>query len=82
MITMTSREFNQNKSRLMKEVKKGPVIVTHRGEPSMVVMTYEKYCSLNKKRTLAEAFADTGVGDIDFEIPRDNDPRDYREVEF
>ena len=84
MITITSREFNQNKSRLLKAIQKGPVVVTNRGEPSLVVLTYRDYCDLKHRRTLGEAFRESSndVADIDWDIPRDNDPRGWREVQF
>lgn len=84
MITITSREFNQNKSRLLKEVQNGPVVVTHRGKPSMVVLTYDEFCSLSHSVTLAESFGNTdaAVADIEFEIPRFNALTGLRKVEF
>ena len=47
MTVMTSREFNQHVSQAQKAAQSDPVIITNRGEPAYVLMTYAEY---EKKR--------------------------------
>lgn len=81
-VTISSREFNQNRAKVKREAKKGPVVVTERGVPSLVVMTVQEFEEIKRMaeqsdkapkkpfRSLAEAIADTSPeSDFDFEIP-------------
>jgi prevent-host-death family protein len=70
---MTSREFNQDTGGAKKAAEDGPVIITDRGKPAHVLMTFEDYVKLSGKgKTIVDLLSATpGVGDIDFEIPRD-----------
>ena len=43
MTVMTSREFNQHVSQAQKAAQSDPVIITNRGEPAYVLMTYAEY---------------------------------------
>lgn len=45
--TLTSREFNQDTARAKKAAAHGPVIVTDRGTPSHVLLSYERYLALS-----------------------------------
>jgi prevent-host-death family protein len=59
--TMTSRQFNQQTSRAKQAADHGPVVVTDRGEPAYVLMSYGEYSKLDKptaNRNAAEALAD------------------------
>ncbi len=79
--TITSREFKQNRAKVKREAKKGPVVITERGVPSLVVMTVEEFETLKARgatppsqpdrpfRSLADALAQTEGGDFDFDIP-------------
>jgi prevent-host-death family protein len=70
MTTMTSREFNHDTARAKREAAHGPVIITDRGRPAHVLMSYEEYARLRgPRRTLAEALYDPATADIDLEIP-------------
>lgn len=40
---MTSREFNQQLNQAQKAAKIAPVIITNRGKPAFVLMSYEEY---------------------------------------
>lgn len=40
---MTSREFNQHTGRAKAAAAHGPVIITDRGEPAYVLMSYQQY---------------------------------------
>lgn len=48
MPTMTSRDFNLHRSSLKQAVANGPVVVTDRGRPSIVVMSIEEYQRLSR----------------------------------
>jgi prevent-host-death family protein len=41
--TFTSRQYNQDASAVKRAAKDGPVIITERGRPAHVLMTYEAY---------------------------------------
>ncbi|UXN35196.1 type II toxin-antitoxin system Phd/YefM family antitoxin [Avibacterium paragallinarum] len=43
MTIMTSREFNQHLNQAQKAAQVAPVIVTNRGEPAYVLMSYADY---------------------------------------
>jgi prevent-host-death family protein len=69
--TLTSREFNQDTSGAKKAARRGPVFITDRGRPAHVLMTIEDYRRLTgNKMSLAEAIAQVGVADFEFEPPR------------
>lgn len=78
--TLSSRELNQDVSRAKKAASQGPVIITDRGQPAHVLLTFEDYQRLTRqRRSIADALAMPGVEDIDFEPPRvviDNRPAD------
>lgn len=58
MTVMTSREFNQNLAKAQKQALQSPVIITKRGEPTYVLMTYEEYSrSQNDNSSLYDFFA-------------------------
>jgi prevent-host-death family protein len=72
--TLSSREFNQDRSRVKKAVKKGPVFVTDRGRPSMVLLSFDEY---QKITSTGKSIVDllrmpegTPAFDFDFEFPR------------
>lgn len=78
MTIMTCREFNQHTSLAQKHARNAPVIITNRGEPAFVLLSYEQYqqtqthakpfksalAALTPPPALAEALAN-----IDFEPP-------------
>ena len=45
--TLTSREFNQDTARAKKAAAKGPVVITDRGAPSHVLLSYDRYLALS-----------------------------------
>lgn len=68
MITMTSREFNQDAGRAKRAAMDGPVFITDRGEPAHVLLTIDDYKKLTEPRhNLAEILACAECADIDFE---------------
>ena len=69
--TVTSRALNQDVSSAKKAARGGPVIITDRGMPSHVLMTYDDYLRLSgSHRRLGAALATPGLSDIDFDPPR------------
>jgi prevent-host-death family protein len=70
--TITSREFHQDSAKVKRAIKKGPVIVTDRGRPSLVVLTYEAYEQLQPKMfvSLADALYMPGAEDIELKLPK------------
>ena len=69
--TLSSREFNQDTDGAKKAALKGPVVITDCGQPTHVLVTYERF------RELTESDADVvsllgmaGAADTDFEAPQ------------
>jgi prevent-host-death family protein len=73
--TLSSREFNQDTSRAKQAARRGPVFITDRGRPAHVLITIEEYQKLTGgPMTLAEALAQHGGGDFDFNPPKIDGP--------
>jgi prevent-host-death family protein len=73
--TISSREFNQDTSRAKKAAQDGPVFITDRGRPAHVLITIEEYQRLTgSQMTLAEALAQPGVPDFEFDPPKIKGP--------
>lgn len=69
--SLTSRELNHDVGRAKKAAESGPVVITDRGRPSHVLMTYSEFERLTGKRqNLVEALSMPGLSTIDFEPPR------------
>jgi prevent-host-death family protein len=69
--TFSSRELNHDVSSAKKAAKSGPVIITDRGKPSHVLMTYGEFERLTgKRRSLVEALSMPGLSGIDLEPSR------------
>ena len=74
--TISSRDFNQDTGGAKKSADKGPVIITDRGRPAHVLMSFEDYQKLiGKGLSLADALAMPGGEDIDFDPPRLDGPK-------
>ena len=72
--TLSSREFNQNASDAKKAANKGPVFITDRGRPAHVLLSIDDYRKLaGRQITLAEAVAQVGASDVDYDPPRVSD---------
>ncbi len=69
--TLSSRQFNQDASKAKKAAKSGPVIITDRGRPAHVLLTYNEYKKITRGQSkIADLLAMPGIEDIEFEIPR------------
>ena len=71
--TVSSREFNQEASKVKRAAANGPVFITDRGQPSHVLLTIEEYQKItDKKESIVELLAMPETADIDFQPPRLN----------
>lgn len=69
--TITSRAFNQDAGAAKKAATSGPVIITDRGRPSHVLMTFDDYRRLTgEARNLVDLLAQPDGDDIAFDPPR------------
>ncbi|MCE3045045.1 type II toxin-antitoxin system Phd/YefM family antitoxin [Legionella sp. 16cNR16C] len=69
--TFSSREFNQDVSKIKKASSHGPVFITDRGHPAHVLLTIEDYLKLSKtKETIVDLLAMPDTTDLDFEAPK------------
>jgi len=69
--TVTSREFNQDVSKIKKAAQNGPVFITDRGHPAHVLLSIEDYLKLTKtKSNIIDLLAMPEAADIDFDIPK------------
>ncbi|MBA3745672.1 type II toxin-antitoxin system prevent-host-death family antitoxin [Sporichthya sp.] len=68
---LTSREFNQDTSGAKRAAERGPVIITDRGEPAHVLLTYAAYAALSPSGGLLALLGHpAGVAEVEFEAPR------------
>jgi prevent-host-death family protein len=72
--TLSSRQFNQDSSKAKKAAEAGPVIITDRGRPAHVLLTFDDYKKLTGGHTkIADLLAIPGGGGLELEIPRMED---------
>lgn len=68
--TLSSRAFNQYASKAKNAAKDGPVIITDRGRPAHVLLTFDDYKKLTGERTnIADLLAMSGAADFELTIP-------------
>ncbi len=69
--TFSSREFNQDTAGAKRAASHGPVIITDRGTPAFVLLTYENFQLLDKRpKSLREALmVKNPEADFDFDFP-------------
>jgi prevent-host-death family protein len=80
--TISSREFNQDAGGAKKAAEKGPVIITDRGRPAHVLLSFETYQKLvGVQRSLLDVVAQDEDDDIEFDPPRMGD-KIFRPAEF
>jgi prevent-host-death family protein len=71
ILTLSSREFNQDTSRAKKAASEGPVFITDRGKLAHVLLSIEEYQRITgKRRSIVDALSMRGLADIEFEAPR------------
>ena len=73
--TISSREFNQDAGGAKRAADRGPVIITDRGRPSHVLLSFEEYQKLvGGGMSLLDALGDPDSEDIEFDPPRMEGP--------
>jgi len=66
--TLSSREFNQDTGKAKKAAEAGPVVITDRGKPAHVLMTFSDYQRvIGKRKNILDLVGMKGAGDIEFE---------------
>ena len=71
VVTLSSREFNQDVSRAKRAADEGPVIITDRGTPAYVLMRHDMYRRLaGGGPNILELLSQPGVEDFEFHPPR------------
>jgi prevent-host-death family protein len=67
--TLSSRQFNQDSSRAKKAAADGPVIITDRGQPAHVLLTFEAYKKITRVKTkIADLLAMPGLNEVELSI--------------
>lgn len=66
--TLSSREFNQDTGRAKKATETGPVVITDRGKPAHVLMTFSDYQrAMGKSKNILDLVGMKGASDVEFE---------------
>jgi prevent-host-death family protein len=69
--TLSSRQFNQDAGKAKKAASAGPVIITDRGRPAHVLLTFDDYQKIAGSRgNIADLLAMPAIDDVDLAIPR------------
>jgi prevent-host-death family protein len=69
--TISSREFNQDVSRAKRGADEGPVVITDRGEPAYVLLSYQRYRALlGPRASLRDSLMQSGGDEIEFDPPQ------------
>lgn len=69
--TLSSRQFNQDAGLAKRAALEGPVIITDRGKPSHVLLTFDAYQQMTRgPAKIADLLAMPFPGKMDFEAPR------------
>jgi len=72
--TLSSRQFNQDASKAKKAAEAGPVIITDRGRPAHVLLTFDEYKRITGGRSkIADLLAMPGTEDLELDIPLSRD---------
>jgi prevent-host-death family protein len=74
--TLSSREFNQDTGRAKSAAERGPVIITDRGRPAHVLLTFDDYQKLvGSEGSIIDLLGSPpGVEDADLDVPLLRDP--------
>jgi prevent-host-death family protein len=72
--TLSSREFNQDASGAKQAAQKGPVIITDRGRPAHVLLTFEAYKRLHSQRAkIGDLLAMPGAESVELQLVKSAD---------
>jgi PHD/YefM family antitoxin component YafN of YafNO toxin-antitoxin module len=67
---LSSRQFNQDTSMAKKSALAGPVIITDRGHPAHVLLTFAEYKKITGEYTkIADLLAMPGIENFELDIP-------------
>ncbi|NKJ02440.1 type II toxin-antitoxin system prevent-host-death family antitoxin [Novosphingobium sp. SG707] len=78
---LSSRDFNRDPARAKRAAKQGPVFVTERSKPALVVLSIEEYERLaGQSRSLADMLMP--AEDLDFPMEFPNAMPGFRPAEF
>lgn len=67
--TLSSRQFNQDAGKAKKAALDGPVIITDRGRPAHVLLSFEDYKKITGAHTkMADLLALPGAEDIELDL--------------
>lgn len=70
MTKLSSREFNQDVGRAKRAADDGPVVITDRGKPAYVLITFEAYRALaHSAPSILDLLDQNGAGETAFEAP-------------
>jgi prevent-host-death family protein len=82
IITVTSREFNQDVSKIKRAALNGPVFITDRGHPAHVLLSIQDYQKLTKtKESIIDLLSMPHAAEVDFE-PAKLNKNIYRPEDF
>ena len=86
--TVSSREYNQNFSSVSRLAKEHPVIITVRGDPELVVLSYQDFQKMQNqkvKRCLLDSLQMPELSqvdpDFDFEACSSHEPAKFEELD-
>lgn len=69
--TLSSREFNHDTGRAKRAAREGPVFITDRGRPALVLLTIDAYNALYRQQaSIVDLLAMPETAEIDFDPPR------------
>ncbi len=69
--TMTSREFNQDLSKAKRAAQEGPVMVTDRGKPTLVLLSVNEYEKITETgKNILDLLAMPEAAALDFSPPK------------
>lgn len=71
--TLSSRQFNQDASKAKLAARLGPVIITDRGKPAHVLLSYLQYQQLSQLRTNIVDLLTLAPGETQFDADFDFD---------
>ena len=73
--TLSSRQFNQDAGKAKKAAAAGPVIITDRGRPAHVLLTFDDYKKISgEPRKISDLLAMPGIEEIELDLPRSSEP--------
>jgi prevent-host-death family protein len=69
--TMTARQFNQDTSGAKRAAEAGPVVITDRGRPTHVLLSFEEYERVAGSGRFLELLGEpVGVADVELTLVR------------